>query len=80
MTSYRTLFLSDLHLGMRGAQAGRVLDFVRHHSARRWVLVGDARAATDALTATASGDGAALGHRLAVGARAARVGLPPAPR
>lgn len=41
MTTYRTIFLSDLHLGMRGCQAERVLDFVRHHEAERWVLVGD---------------------------------------
>ena len=41
MTTYRTIFLSDLHLGMRGCQAGRVLDFVRHHTAERWVLAGD---------------------------------------
>ena len=41
MTTYRTIFLSDLHLGMRGAQAERVLDFVRHHTAQRWILVGD---------------------------------------
>ena len=41
MTHYRTIFLSDLHLGMRGAQAERVLDFIRHHRADRWVLVGD---------------------------------------
>ena len=41
MTHYRTIFLSDLHLGMRGRQAGRVLDFIRHHHAERWVLVGD---------------------------------------
>ena len=38
---YRTIFLSDLHLGMRGCQAERVLDFLRHHDADRWVLVGD---------------------------------------
>ena len=41
MTTYRTIFLSDLHLGMRGCQAERVLDFVRHHRAEKWVLVGD---------------------------------------
>ena len=41
MPRYRTIFLSDLHLGMRGCQAERVLDFVRHHDAERWVLVGD---------------------------------------
>lgn len=40
-TRYRTVFLSDLHLGMRGAQAHRVLDFLRHTEAERWVLVGD---------------------------------------
>ena len=39
--TYRTIFLSDLHLGMRGCQADRVLDFVRHNDAQRWVLVGD---------------------------------------
>jgi len=38
---YRTVFLSDLHLGMRGAQAHRVLSFLRHVDAERWVLVGD---------------------------------------
>ena len=41
MAHYRTIFLSDLHLGMRGCQAERVLDFLRHHDADRWVLVGD---------------------------------------
>lgn len=41
MPIYRTIFLSDLHLGMRGCQAERVLDFLRHHEAERWVLVGD---------------------------------------
>ncbi len=41
MTHYRTIFLSDLHLGMRGCQAERVLDFIRHHDADRWILVGD---------------------------------------
>jgi len=41
MPTYRTIFLSDLHLGMRGCQAERVLDFLRHHEAERWVLVGD---------------------------------------
>ena len=40
-TRYRTLFLSDLHLGMRGCRAERVLDFLRHHEADTYVLVGD---------------------------------------
>ena len=38
---YRTLFLSDLHLGMHGCRAERVLDFLRHHEAETYVLVGD---------------------------------------
>lgn len=41
MARYRTLFLSDLHLGMRGCQAERVLDFLHHHSAETLYLVGD---------------------------------------
>ena len=41
MPAYRTLFLSDLHLGMRGCQSERLLDFVRTHDAERWLLVGD---------------------------------------
>ena len=40
-THHRTLFLSDLHLGMRGCRADLILDFLRHHEADRWVLVGD---------------------------------------
>lgn len=38
---FRTLFLSDLHLGTRGCQAERVLDFLRHHDADTIYLVGD---------------------------------------
>ena len=38
---YRTLFLSDLHLGMHGCRAERVLDFLRYHEADTYVLVGD---------------------------------------
>jgi UDP-2,3-diacylglucosamine pyrophosphatase LpxH len=38
---FRTLFLSDLHLGARGCQAGQILDFLRHHDAERLYLVGD---------------------------------------
>ena len=41
MAHYRTIFLSDLHLGMRGCRAERVLDFIRSNEAERWVLVGD---------------------------------------
>ncbi|WP_193141603.1 UDP-2,3-diacylglucosamine diphosphatase [Meridianimarinicoccus sp. MJW13] len=38
---YRTLFLSDIHLGTRGCQADMLLDFLRRHDADRIVLVGD---------------------------------------
>src|SRR5262249_12455486 len=37
----RTLFLSDLHLGTRGCQAERLLDFLRHYEAETVYLVGD---------------------------------------
>lgn len=37
----RTLFLSDLHLGALGARSDLVLDFLRTHPARAYVLVGD---------------------------------------
>jgi UDP-2,3-diacylglucosamine pyrophosphatase LpxH len=38
---FRTLFLSDLHLGTKGCQAGQLLDFLRHHDADTIFLVGD---------------------------------------
>jgi UDP-2,3-diacylglucosamine pyrophosphatase LpxH len=38
---FRTLFLSDIHLGSKGCQAGLLLDFLRHHDAERIYLVGD---------------------------------------
>jgi UDP-2,3-diacylglucosamine pyrophosphatase LpxH len=40
-TQYRTLFLSDLHLGARGLQAELLLDFLRHNDADTIYLVGD---------------------------------------
>ncbi len=40
-TRYRTLFLSDLHLGMRGCQTARVLDFLRQTDSDTLYLVGD---------------------------------------
>ena len=40
-TRYRTLFLSDLHLGSRGCQAELLLDFLRHNEADTVYLVGD---------------------------------------
>lgn len=38
---FRTLFLSDMHLGTRGCQADRILDFLRYHDADVIYLVGD---------------------------------------
>ncbi len=38
---YRTLWISDLHLGMRGCQAARVLEFLRTTDADTLYLVGD---------------------------------------
>ena len=40
-TGYRTLFISDVHLGARGCQADRLLDFLRYHDAETIYLVGD---------------------------------------
>ena len=37
----RTLFLSDIHLGSKGCQADRLLDFLRHYEADTVYLVGD---------------------------------------
>ncbi|MGI9384908.1 MAG: UDP-2,3-diacylglucosamine diphosphatase [Methyloligellaceae bacterium] len=38
---YRTIFVSDIHLGARACQAGFFLDFLRHHEADTFYLVGD---------------------------------------
>jgi UDP-2,3-diacylglucosamine pyrophosphatase LpxH len=38
---FRTLFLSDIHLGTRGCQADLLLDFLRVHDADTIYLVGD---------------------------------------
>jgi UDP-2,3-diacylglucosamine pyrophosphatase LpxH len=40
-TVYRTLFLSDVHLGTRGCQAGLLLDFLKYNDAATIYLVGD---------------------------------------
>jgi UDP-2,3-diacylglucosamine pyrophosphatase LpxH len=37
----RTLFLSDIHLGTKGCQADKLLDFLRHYEADTIYLVGD---------------------------------------
>jgi UDP-2,3-diacylglucosamine pyrophosphatase LpxH len=38
---FRTLFLSDIHLGTRACQAERLVDFLRHYEADTFYLVGD---------------------------------------
>jgi UDP-2,3-diacylglucosamine pyrophosphatase LpxH len=38
---FHALFLSDVHLGTKGCQADRLLDFLRFHEADRVYLVGD---------------------------------------
>jgi UDP-2,3-diacylglucosamine pyrophosphatase LpxH len=38
---FRTLFISDVHLGARGCQAKSLLDFLRYHDAETIYLVGD---------------------------------------
>ena len=40
-THYRSVFISDLHLGTRGCQAELLLDFLRHTTCERLYLVGD---------------------------------------
>lgn len=41
MAKYRTLFISDVHLGTRACQAEMLLDFLREHDAETIYLVGD---------------------------------------
>ncbi|WP_225936153.1 UDP-2,3-diacylglucosamine diphosphatase [Caballeronia sp. NK8] len=38
---YRTIWLSDIHLGSGGCQANYLLDFLRHHESEYLYLVGD---------------------------------------
>jgi UDP-2,3-diacylglucosamine pyrophosphatase LpxH len=40
-TRYRALFISDVHLGTRGCQADKLLDFLKVHDADTIYLVGD---------------------------------------
>jgi UDP-2,3-diacylglucosamine pyrophosphatase LpxH len=40
-TRYRSIFISDLHLGSRGARAEAVEDFLKHHASENLFLVGD---------------------------------------
>jgi UDP-2,3-diacylglucosamine pyrophosphatase LpxH len=39
--TFRTIWISDLHLGAPECQAGRLLDFMRHHESEHLYLVGD---------------------------------------
>lgn len=38
---YRTIWLSDIHLGTAGCQAEYLLDFLKHHDSEKLYLVGD---------------------------------------
>jgi len=38
---YRTVFISDVHLGTRGCQAELLLDFIRHTECEQLYLIGD---------------------------------------
>ncbi len=40
-THYRSVFISDIHLGTRGCQAELLLDFLRHTSCEQLYLIGD---------------------------------------
>lgn len=40
-TRFRTIFISDVHLGKRGCQADLLLDFLKHNDAETFYLVGD---------------------------------------
>ena len=40
-TRYRTIWVSDTHLGTRGCKADLLLDFFRHHESDKLYLVGD---------------------------------------
>jgi UDP-2,3-diacylglucosamine pyrophosphatase LpxH len=40
-TRYRTIFISDIHLGTRGCKADYLLDFIKHTDCETMYLVGD---------------------------------------
>ena len=46
---FRTLFISDVHLGSKGCQANRLLEFIRYHEAETIYLVGTSSTAGVAL-------------------------------
>jgi UDP-2,3-diacylglucosamine pyrophosphatase LpxH len=41
ITQYRTIWISDVHLGTRGCKAAALLDFLRRHDSETLYLVGD---------------------------------------
>jgi UDP-2,3-diacylglucosamine pyrophosphatase LpxH len=41
MMQYRTIWISDIHLGTSGCQADYLLDFLKHNDAHTFYLVGD---------------------------------------
>ena len=41
VTHYRTLFISDCHLGLKGVQSDKLLAFLQSHDAEKIYLVGD---------------------------------------
>ena len=41
VAKYRTIWLSDIHLGTRGCKAEYLLDFLKYHEADTIYLVGD---------------------------------------
>ncbi len=40
-TRYRTIWISDVHLGTRGCNAGMLIDFLDHVDSETMFLVGD---------------------------------------
>ena len=38
---YKSIFISDVHLGTRGCQADALCDFLKHHTADNIFLIGD---------------------------------------
>lgn len=39
--TFRTIFISDVHLGSKAAKADYLIDFMRYHEAETYILVGD---------------------------------------
>lgn len=41
MNQYKSIFISDLHLGTKQAEADKLLEFIKEHEAENFYLVGD---------------------------------------